>query len=370
MSRKQTYGLSPQTESAVSPALDLSYRPRDPQSYHPGIALIGCGGISEQHLRAYRNAGYPVAALCDLVRSKAKKRQDEFFPEAMITTDYRNILAREDIEVVDVATHPPERVAIIEDCLQAGKHVLSQKPFVLDLKTGEKLADLADKKGVRLAVNQNGRWAPHFSYIREVIGTGLLGEITSADFTVHWDHNWTAGTRFDQIHHLILYDFAIHWFDIATVFFGERKAQRVMASISHAKGQRAKPPLLAHAIVDYEDGQATFSFNGSCPLGQIDATTIVGEYGSMHSTGPSLAEQRVTLSTREGISNPVLEGCWFPDGFHGTMGELLCAIEEGREPSNSARRNLRSVALCFAAIESANTGRPVTPGRVRRIPLD
>lgn len=55
-----------------------------------------------------------------------------------------------------------------------------------------------------------------------------------------------------------------------------------------------------------------------------------------------------------------------PDGFRGTMGELLCAIEEGREPANSAANNLRTLELCFAALKSADTGRPQAPGRITR----
>lgn len=51
-----------------------------------------------------------------------------------------------------------------------------------------------------------------------------------------------------------------------------------------------------------------------------------------------------------------LERQWFHDGFAGAMGELLCAIEEGRAPENSARANLRSLQLCFAAIASARQG--------------
>ena len=63
-----------------------------------------------------------------------------------------------------------------------------------------------------------------------------------------------------------------------------------------------------------------------------------------------------------------VKGCWFPDGFHGAMGELLRAIEEDREPTNSARDNLRSLELCFAAVASAEIRRPVDPGTVRRLP--
>ena len=66
------------------------------------------------------------------------------------------------IEVVDVATRPAERVAIIEQAVAAGCHVLSQKPFATDLATARRLVALAEDQGVKLAVNQNGRWAPHW----------------------------------------------------------------------------------------------------------------------------------------------------------------------------------------------------------------
>lgn len=73
--------------------------------------------------------------------------------------------------------------------------MLSQKPFVLDLAVGEGLANLAQQMGVYLAVNQNGRWAPHFSYLRELVKTGALGQISTLEFSLHFDHNWTLDTR-------------------------------------------------------------------------------------------------------------------------------------------------------------------------------
>jgi predicted dehydrogenase len=348
-------------------APDLPYRPPDPRRYRPAIGLIACGGITEQHLRAYSKAGYRVVALCDLTKKRAERRRTEFYPEAQIYTDYRKLLKRDDIEVVDIATHPPERVEILESAIQAGKHILSQKPFVLDLEVGQRLVDLADQKGVKLAVNQNGRWAPHWSYIRQAVGAGILGEVLSAEFSVNWNHNWVAGSTFDRIHHLILYDFAIHWFDIATVLFGGRAPRRVSASLACCPNQKAKPPLLAQASVEYEKGQASFAFNGNCLYGQRDSTRVIGSHGTLESQGPSLSDQKLVLSTEGGICSPRLRGTWFPDGFHGTMGELLCAIEEDREPTHSARKNLKSLALCFAAAASADEGKPKVPGRVKKI---
>ena len=86
------------------------------------------------------------------------------------------------------------------------------------------------------------------------------------------------------------------------------------------------------------------------------------------SSGADLGQQKVTLTTEAGRAEPNLEGQWFNDGFRGAMGELLCAIEEGRAPLNAASGNLKSLELAFSAIESARTGRLVEISTVRRLP--
>ena len=363
----EDYGIGETGTAKLIAAPPLPYLPRDPQSYHPAIGLIGCGGISEMHLRAYREAGYRVTALCSRSEERVRQRQEEFFPEAQTYLDYRELLERSDVEVVDITTHPQERVEIIAAALEAGKHVLSQKPFVIDLDVGQRLVEMADAQGLRLAVNQNGRFAPHFSYVRQAIEAELLGKVISVDFAVHWDHNWVAGSPFDEMQPLILYDFGIHWFDMITLFMGERQPRRVFAAAVRSSGQQARPPLLAQAIVEYDDAQAALIFNGDTRHGQEDRTYVVGTKGAIGSCGVDLTEQEVTLHTAEGIAQPALEGTWFRQGFHGAMAELLCAIEEEREPGNGARDNLRSLALCFAAVASAGCGEPVVPGTVRGV---
>ncbi len=180
MSKPRDYALAAKSGTAQIPAPALDYLPRGPKRYRPKIGLIACGGITAYHLKAYKSAGYDVVALCDPDINKAKARQREFYPAASIHADYRDLLRRDAIEIVDVATHPAQRIAILKDCIAAGKHILSQKPFVTDLTVGQKLVDLADKRGVKLAVNQNGRWAPHFSWMRAAIARNLLGPIFAA----------------------------------------------------------------------------------------------------------------------------------------------------------------------------------------------
>ena len=350
------------------PPPNVAYLPKDPATYRPAIGLIGCGGISASHLSAYKSAGYNVVALCDLIETRAKRRQTEYFPDAAIYVDYKDLLKRDDIEVVDIATHPRDRVPIIEDALNARKHVLSQKPFVLDLDLGRHFAALADEKGVRLAVNQNGRWAPHFSYIREAIRSGMLGEVFAAHLAVHWDHGWIAGTAFDEMSHPILYDFAIHWFDIVTCFLCEKEPTRVYATVAPGPRQKTKAPMLAQVLIEYDNAQVSLVFDACAPHGALDTTYVAGTRGAVTSSGPSLNDQSLTIYTPNGYSCPPLEGAWFVDGFHGTMAELLRAIEEKREPLNSARDNLRGLALCFAAIASAETHQPQIPGEISRMP--
>ena len=355
----ETYGVSTEKAARSVAAPELPYRPRVPMNAGVGIGLIGCGGITQSHLQAYKKAGYRVVALASRSRERAEARRAEFFPEAAVFTDWRELLARDEVDVADIATSPEVRGPIIEAALRAGKHVLSQKPLALSLDEGQRLANLADTLGLRLAVNQNGRWAPHFAWMRAAISAGLIGEVSSVDFTLHWDHHWVCGTPFDEQPQLILADFAIHWFDIATAFFGDRPARQIFATAARSRSQRARPPFLAHACAEWDGGQATFVFNADTVFSHKDRTTIVGSRGTLHSAGPSLMQQCVTLHTAEGTAAPELAGCWFPDGFHGAMAELLCAIEENRAPENSARENLRSLALCFAAVASAESGRPV-----------
>jgi len=362
-----SYGLSSMETGATVSAPTLSYLPPRPRHYRPKIALIGCGGISEYHLRAYVAMGLEVVALCDRDPARAEKRRAEFYPGARVFTDYRDVLAVADIEVVDIALHPAERVAVIEAALRARKHVLSQKPFVLDLVIGEQLVALAETQGVMLAVNQNGRWAPHFSYLTAAIDAGLVGAVESVDCTLQWDHTWTTGTPFENVHHLVLFDFGIHWFDIVTRWLRGRRARRVWASAVRTGAQRMKPPILAHVAIDYDGAQVRLNFNGHVRHGQEDRTVIGGSEGTLRSFGPSLSEQSVALHTAAGRAQAALEGTWFTSGFQGAMGELLCAIEEKRAPAHSARSNLDSLAVCFAALASADSGQPQHPGEITRV---
>jgi len=340
-------------------APDFSYHPPGPKGTAPKIGLIGCGGITGHHLKAYRDAGWEVAAFHDLNKSAAEKRREEFYPHARVCESVDEMLGMAGVGVVDIATHPKSREELIAKSAAAGKHILSQKPFATDVATGRRLVDLAHKAGVRMAVNQNGRWAPYFSYMRHAVRSGLIGEPGSVHMVLNWDHTWTAGTPFEEIHHLMLYDFGIHWFDAARSFFPGVDAVSVSATLSRFPEQPGKPPLLASAAIRFPNGMATLAFNGCSRHGARETCTITGTRGTLHAVGEICAIRTIEIHTKDGHAVAEPTGSWFPDGFRGCMGELLLAIEENREPENSAADNLKTLAIVAAAMESADCGKPV-----------
>ena len=246
---------------------------------------------------------------------------------------------------------------MIRRALAVGTHVLSQKPFVTDLAIGRKLVADAEMRRLKLAVNQNGRWAPHLAWLRAAVRADLIGEVTGVHVEIRWNHGWIAGTPFEAMDDLVLSDFGVHWFDFLVAVVG--RAREVRATTARARGQSVRPPLLAQALIGFDGGQASLVFDGATAFGARDATSIIGNKGVVASTGPDLGRQQVEWISAAGVARPSLEGTWFNDGFAGAMGELLSAIEDEREPDNSARGNLASLRLCHAAVRSAATGEVV-----------
>jgi len=332
------------------------------------IALIGCGGIASTHLAAYQSRGWKVVAFCDIDKNRAQSRADQFFPDALVTDNPEDIFALGDLDAIDIATHTRHRPPLLRRAIECGHHVLSQKPFVTDITVGEELIAIAKDKCVMLCVNQNGRFAPHLSYIRELVTSGTLGSITGIHTQIHWNHTWIAGTPFAKMRDIVLYDFGIHWFDFVASLLPVDADVTVTAFRGDPREDLGLPPLEATAVVEWPGGRATMSFDAGCLYGSGDSTTVIGTDGSVTSTGPDLGTQTLSVHLKSGRATPNLEGKWFNDGFAGTMAELLDASTTGRTARNGAEGNLRSLMLCFAAIESANTGCPVKMGSITRLP--
>lgn len=326
------------------------------------VGLVGCGWVAGQHLRSYREAGVNVVALCDSHIERAKAYRDEFYPDAVVYRDEQALLMHPGLQVVDIATHVAVRPQLVRQALRAGKHVLSQKPFVEDLNEGMQLARQARDAGVILAVNQNGRWTPHFGALLACVGAGLIGDVVSADFFVAWPHDLFVEDKpaFAAMDDLVLYDFGAHWFDLIGTLVPEGPTE-VRAVTASRKGQSVPVPMQAHALITAPDFIASVGFRAAERYAETGTFRVSGTEGVITHQGLSLGGDSVAVHTREGRATIQVSDDWFGHGMIGAMRELLIAIESGQVPFNSPTSSLTGLSLCFAATESAATGKAVTP---------
>ena len=133
---------------------------------------------------------------------------------------------------------------------------------------------------------------------------------------------------------------------------GGRAVRSTSASVRRSPTQRAKPPLIGEATIRYDAARATLNLNGDSSHVLRNATVVTGTEGALVSDGKDLQTQQVTLHRADRPAEvPTLTGQWFPDGFRGAMGDLLCAIEDDRPPLCAARENLASLQLCWKVID-------------------
>jgi predicted dehydrogenase len=347
----------------TNPTYDtLAYKPQFPSGYRPGVALVGCGGIARSaHLPAYAKYGVNVVGFYD-VNPEAARAARGVFGGGEVFESLDALLAHPEVAIVDAATFPEYRGPIMRQALEAGKHVLSQKPLALDVATAKGLVEEAERRGLLLAVNQNGRWAPPWRIATLLVQSGAIGEVLAVTHLYDMKFGWIPGTPFDELTHFAIYDYSVHWIDITRCWLDGKQFEAVRARDYRTINQPAhgKTPWGMWVEVSCADGaNAMIRGVGCAETGRPGHPFwIHGTEGTIR--GSVLGQDYVELERGGETTRYALEGEWFPDGFAGTMGELQSAIAERRQPYNAARHNLRSLQLTLAACESADRdGAPV-----------
>ena len=345
------------------------YRPSFPPTYRPGIGIIGCGGIVKlAHLPAYTAYGVDVVGVYDPAAEATRGLRDAFPVVERVFESVHELLAEPRVEVVDIATHPAERFELVQRALEAGKHVLSQKPFALEMGAARVLVEEAERRGLRLAVNQNGRWSPPWRLATLLVQQGAVGEVCAVTHLYEHDFGWTVGDWPDALEHFVLYDFSVHWLDITRCWLEGKTVSAVRALEYRNPGQPAesKAPWGAWVLVECTDGtSAAIRSIGTETQRAGNPFWIHGTEGTIRG---SVRKGTDFLELERGgtVTRYALEGEWLPDGFAGTLAELCTAIAEDREPFNSARHNLLSLELTLAACRSAERyGAPVVLDGIR-----
>ncbi len=143
------------------------------------IALIGNGGICRgSHIKNYcEDERVEVVAFCDIIEERAIALRDEYFPDAAVYTDYKDLLKDETIDAVDICTPNYLHSIIAVDAFKAGKHVLCEKPDAIDVTEVLKMKNAADEAGKVLMVIRNNRFVTASQYAKKFVEAGRMGEI-------------------------------------------------------------------------------------------------------------------------------------------------------------------------------------------------
>ncbi|MCL2015924.1 MAG: Gfo/Idh/MocA family oxidoreductase [Defluviitaleaceae bacterium] len=148
------------------------------------VGFIGCGGIANQkHFPGMaQEDGVEMVAFCDIVKERAEKGAKEFgTPDAKVYTNYKELLADETIDAVHVLTPNVAHSEITVAALEAGKHVLCEKPMAATTADAQKMLDARDKSGKMLTIGYQYRHLHENAIAKKVINDGWLGDIYYAE---------------------------------------------------------------------------------------------------------------------------------------------------------------------------------------------
>lgn len=144
------------------------------------IAIIGCGGIANaKHMPSLKATNMAdMVAFCDLIEEKAVEARNKFGAEgAKVYTDYTELLKDETIDVVHVCTPNRRHSEISVAALNAGKHVMCEKPMAINAAEAKKMVDAAKKSGKKLTIGYQSRQNPQYKYLKMMCDNDELGEI-------------------------------------------------------------------------------------------------------------------------------------------------------------------------------------------------
>ena len=150
------------------------------------VGIIGCGGIANgKHMPSLQKVeNCQMTAFCDLIAERAEEAAAVYgTPEAAVYTDYRELLKDPTIDVVHVCTPNRSHSEITVAALEAGKHVMCEKPMAINSAEAKKMLDAAKKSGKLLTIGYQNRFRADSLYMKAEAEAGVFGKIYYAKAT-------------------------------------------------------------------------------------------------------------------------------------------------------------------------------------------
>ena len=261
-------------------------------------ALIGCGMISPNHIKAALENGLEIAALCDLVEENRKKAL-ELVPEELrggvtLYADYTQMLAEVKPELVAIALGSGLKRKLSVDCMRAGANVIVEKPIALSLEDADAMIETAEECGVGLYVNHQLRFGQTVRALKKEVEAGRFGKLLHGTVQVRrnrnqayfdagkWRGTWAqdGGTLMNQ---------CIHYTDLLQWFMGS-DVEEVYAYTDRLTHPTIEAEDMGLALVKFKNG-AYGMIEGTVntyPKNLSDSMALFGETGTVSLEGKTL----------------------------------------------------------------------------------
>lgn len=319
-------------------------------------------------LKAVKEAGgVDFVGFVDLREDAARQRATESGAKSpVIGTDLPTVLKAAKPEVVFDCTIPEAHHRVTLTALEHGCHVLGEKPLADSMAHAREMVAAAKQAGKTYAVIQNRRYLPQIRRLRNFLNTGAIGELTTLNSDFYIGAHF-GGFR-DKMRHVLLLDMAIHHFDAARYIAGA-DAVAVYCKEWNPRGSWYDMDASAIAVFEMSNG-LIYTYRGSwCAEGMNTSWEcdwrIVGSKGSAKWNGGDGFQAEVVtkiggfFSEKAPADWPTHDPGIKTGGHTGLIREFVECVQTGKTPETICSDNIQSLAMVFAAIESAETGKRV-----------
>lgn len=330
--------------------------------------VAGCGGISNLYFQSAAEIdGLEIVGLADLRLDATRSMADKHgLPDARRATDLAALLDQVQPDLVFDCTVPEAHEAVTIAALERGCHVLGEKPMAHSMEAARRMVAAAERNGRTYAVMQNRRFDPNIRRTRELLASGAVGELTTANCDFYLAPHF-GGFR-DRMAHPLLIDMAIHTFDAARYLTAADPVD-VFCHAWNPRGSWYAGAAAAVAVFRMTD-QVVYTYRGSWCAEGLNTSweadwRLIGSRGTIRWDG-ALDLRAEAAEHMEGFAADIrpVEPPGQPDdrlsgGHTGLIRDFVRCIREGRQPETVCTDNIRSLAMVYAAVESAETGRTV-----------
>ena len=329
--------------------------------------LVGCGSMSAAWLHTARDIpDLEIVGLVDVNEAAASARAAEYAPDAAVGAALEAMLDCTQPDLVFDCTIPEAHCEVTLTALRYGCHVLGEKPLADTLESARQMVGAAAAAGKLYAVIQNRRYDARVRRLRAFLESGVIGPLT----TVHSD--FFIGAHFggfrDCMDHPLVLDMAIHTFDMARFLAGADPVS-VYCKEWNPTGSWYEHSASAIAVFELTGG-IVYTYRGSwCSEGLNTSWEaewrLIGERGSVKWDGfermeaQAVAEETGFRYPVRDVEIPPAAPCAKDGGHRGLIQEFVDCIRTGAIPETIASDNIKSLAMVFAAIESAHQKREV-----------